>query len=114
MGVPPLSMFFSTSKCATVELGKSLFFAKFFGQSACLARLVVPPCFFILEEAGAQSLVRHLPFLSFFTRNCATGVHASGRRKLCTAILVPKWFLEKLLKHQFQNFRDEKTFRDLF
>lgn len=69
---PPLSIFSSTSKCATVELGKSLFFAKFFGQSAFLARLGVPPCFFLLQEAGAPSLVRHLSLICFLTSNCAT------------------------------------------
>ena len=67
-----LSIFFSTSKCATVELGKSPFFAKFFGKSACLAKLGVPPCFFLLQEAGAPTLVRHLPFLCFLTSNCVT------------------------------------------
>ena len=67
---PPLSIFSSTSKCATVELGKSLFFAKFFGQSAFLARLGVPPCFFLLQEAGVPSLVHHLPYLCFVTSSC--------------------------------------------
>ena len=74
-----LSLFLNKQVCHC-RAWKVFLFAKFFGQSACLTTLGVPPCFLLLQETVAPSLVLHLPFFCFVTSSNATkaGVPADG------------------------------------
>ena len=111
----PLSLYVPQQASVPMSSLDSLsFLLSFFGKALVWQRWVCHLVFSSCKKQLLQFWCATFFFLFLNKQLCHQGGRASRRRKLSTVILLPKWFLEKLLKHQFPIFGTKNNFGTFF